>query len=61
MSPHVYLGVMLGSGVAVGAVEVGPPVVELGVRYSKVIGVDVVVVVGSAAKRYTSSVHVYIV
>ena len=50
---------MLGLGVAVGTVEVGP-VVELGVRYSKAVDVDVVVVVGSAAKRY-SYMYVYVV
>ena len=48
---------MLGLGVAVGAVEVDP-VVELGVRYSKVVGVNVVVVVGSAAKGYIMYVNV---
>ena len=49
---------MLGLGVVMGAVEVGP-VVELGVRYSKAVDMDVVVIVGSAAKGYI--MHVYVV
>ena len=52
----MHSGVILGLGVAMGAVEVGP-IVELGVRYSKAVDMDVVVV-GSAAKGYIMYVYV---